>query len=119
MDIRRQRGCAGETVAAAYLEQKGIRILVQNFRCRFGEIDIIAKEKDVFIIVEVKTRTDKKQGYPCEAVDKKKQRKICRTFDYFRMRYHLDDYVPIRFDVIEVDRDSHCHWIPNAFEYQG
>ncbi|MCD8019135.1 MAG: YraN family protein [Clostridiales bacterium] len=63
-------------------------------------------------------RKDKKQGYPCEAVDQRKQHKICRTFDYFRMKYQLDDFVSVRFDVVEVSGDGQCHWIKNAFEYQ-
>ena len=50
--------------------------------------------------------------------DWRKQRKICRVFDYFRMKHRLDDYVPVRFDVVEVDSAYRCHWIKNAFEYQ-
>lgn len=118
MDRRKQAGQNGETVAASFLEKEGVRILMRNFRCKFGEIDLIAKENDYFLIVEVKMRTSQRQGSGCEAVDRRKQRKICRTYDYFRMKYQISEYVPVRFDVVEVDKEDHCRWIQNAFEYQ-
>ena len=80
MDIRRQAGQRGETVAASFLEKEGIRILMKNFRCKYGEIDLIAKDQNVFLIVEVKMRSTNRQGFACEAVDWRKQRKICRTY---------------------------------------
>lgn len=118
MDKRKQAGQNGETVAASFLEKEGVRILMRNFRCKFGEIDLIAKENESFLIVEVKMRSTKNQGTGREAVDWRKQRKICRTYDYFRMKYQISDYVPVRFDVVEVDKKGQCHWIQNAFEYQ-
>ncbi|MDD7114657.1 MAG: YraN family protein [Anaerobutyricum sp.] len=118
MDIRKQAGQKGETVAASFLEKEGVRILMRNFRCKFGEIDLIAKDKEYFLVVEVKMRSGTKQGLGCEAVDRRKQRKICRTYDYFRMKYQISEYVSVRFDVVEVDQEDHCHWIKNAFEYQ-
>ncbi|MDO5145431.1 MAG: YraN family protein [Eubacteriales bacterium] len=117
MDFRKKAGRLGETAAASFLESQGVRILLRNFYCRQGEIDLIAKEGEVFLAVEVKWRRNKKQGQPCEAVDLRKQRKICRAYDYFRLKYDLDEYVPARFDVVEVDGDYQCRWIKNAFEY--
>lgn len=118
MDNRKKKGMAGETAAAAFLEKRGIHILIRNYRCPFGEIDLIGKGQGYLIVTEVKTRKNHRQGRPCEAVNRRKQYKICRVFDYFRMRYHLDEYVPVRFDVIEVDQKLECRWIKNAFEYQ-
>ena len=92
-------------------------VLERNFFCRSGEIDLIGREGDTLLIVEVKMRTDNRQGSPCEAVDTRKQKKICRVFDYYRMKHRLDEYVPVRFDVVEVDSQYHCRWIKNAFEY--
>lgn len=118
MNGRKEAGRLGETAAAYFLEENGVRILMYNFSCRWGEIDLIGKEGKVLLIVEVKQRKGQKQGQPCEAVDVRKQKKICRTFDYFRMKYGMDDYVPVRFDVVEVDAAFQCRWIKNAFEYQ-
>ena len=53
MDIRKQAGQNGETVAAAFLEKEGVRILMRNFRCKFGEIDLIGKDHDSFLVVEI------------------------------------------------------------------
>lgn len=118
-DTRKRSGTLAETVAAAYLTDKGVRILQRNFRCRFGEIDLIGWDGTAYLIVEVKFRSSAGQGEPAEAVDFRKQHRICLAFDYFRMKEHLDDYVPVRFDVIEIDRYQRCHWIRNAFEYHG
>lgn len=112
-----ERGREGEQIAADYLIKENCRILEKNFRCRFGEIDIIAKEGQTLVVVEVKYRQDKHKGSPAEAVDWRKQRKICRTFDYYRMLHRLDEYTPVRFDVMEVYPPRNCHWIKNAFEY--
>ena len=118
MDIRKQAGQNGETVAAAFLEKEGVRILMRNFRCIFGEIDLIAKDKEYFLVVEVKMRRNKECGTPAEAVNLKKQKRICYTLNYYRMKKQLMDTTAVRFDVIEVDKDLQCHWIKNAFEFQ-
>lgn len=118
MSRRGKTGEAGEQAAASFLEEKGVRILRQNFRCRYGEIDLIGKDGEYLIIVEVKRRVGKQSGLPAEAVDKRKQNKICRTFDYYRMREGITDFVPVRFDVVEVNGKLECRWIKNAFEFQ-
>ena len=119
MDRRKLLGRDGENAAAAYLESRGIHILMRNYRCHFGEIDIIARENSCYLMIEVKTRKGLRWGFPAEAVDRRKQIRISRTCDYFRMRYHLPEDTPVRFDVIEVDLQLECRWIRNAFEYQS
>ena len=111
-------GMAAEEAAALFLEGKGIRILERNFRSYHGEIDIIALEKETILIVEVKMRRNKECGTPAEAVNLKKQKRICYTLNYYRMKKQLMDTTAVRFDVIEVDKDLQCHWIKNAFEFQ-
>ena len=63
-------GSFGEDVAIRYLEMRGYRVIAKNFKCRLGEIDIIAEKRDEIIFVEVKTRTNNKFGMPSEAVGK-------------------------------------------------
>lgn len=116
--VRRNYGMAAEEAAALFLEGKGIRILERNFRSYHGEIDIIALEKETILIVEVKMRRNKECGTPAEAVNLKKQKRICYTLNYYRMKKQLMDTTAVRFDVIEVDKDLQCHWIKNAFEFQ-
>ena len=74
----RKLGSKWEHAAADYLKKSGYEILETNFRCRIGEIDIIAEKDGIIIFVEVKLRTSTEKGMPCEAVDIKKQKKIIK-----------------------------------------
>ena len=69
--------------AAAYLKKKGYRILEANFRCRFGEIDLIARDGAYLVFIEVKYRSSLKDGDSLEAVNRRKQRKIIRVAEYY------------------------------------
>ncbi|MBR0381827.1 MAG: YraN family protein [Eubacterium sp.] len=115
MDRRKLTGQLGETVAAAFLQEQGVVILRRNYRCRFGEIDLIGRDGHTLVIIEVKAR---KKGAGAQAVDLRKQKRICATLTWFRMKERIPEYVPVRFDVIEVDGAMKCRWIRNAFEYQ-
>mgnify|MGYP004596788233 FL=1 len=117
--MRKNLGGAAEEAAVLFLEEKGIRILERNFRSYHGEIDIIALEQQVILVVEVKMRSYGDCGTAAEAVDFRKKKRICYTFNYYRMQRRLAENTAVRFDVIEVDKDFRCHWIQNAFEFQG
>ena len=101
MYTKKQVGNSGEDIAAEFLGKKGYRILERNYRSRRGEIDIIAKDKDEIVFVEVKTRKVLKCGLPAEAVDDNKQKHLHRVAEYFLYRNNLIDCY-CRFDVIEV-----------------
>lgn len=103
---QREVGTRQESRAAEYLESLGYHILVRNFRCRFGEIDLIAKQDDTYIFIEVKYRTGRTAGDPTSAVDGKKQKKISKTADYYRMLHQIPMDVPCRFDVVAETRDT-------------
>lgn len=94
-------GKRGEEVAAAYLRAKGYRIKARNYRQKTGEIDIICKDGDTHVFVEVKTRQHCEFGHPTEAVTRRKQMQISRTaLLYLNIEELLD--TPVRFDVIGV-----------------
>lgn len=116
--MRKNLGGAAEKAAALFLEEKGIRILERNFRSYHGKIDIIALENQTILVVEVKMRSYRDCGTAAEAVNLRKQKRICYTFNYYRMRRKLAENTAVRFDVIEVDKELQCHWIQNAFEFQ-
>ena len=80
---KRQIGSVYELKASDYLTKKGYQIIERNYRCRIGEIDIIAIERDCLCFIEVKYRKNEKTGDPLEAVDKRKQQKIIRTAQYY------------------------------------
>lgn len=94
-------GTYGEDEAVKYLEKKGFAIIARNFITKNGEIDIIAKDKDEYVFVEVKTRTSKNYGNPIDAVDLNKKKHIIKASKYFIYKYNLGNKY-IRFDVIEV-----------------
>lgn len=109
-------GKKAEELAKAYLKQKGFLILEQNYRCRRGEVDLIGRDGPYLVFVEVKARRSKNYGYPAEAVDRRKQMKICQVCDYYCYRQGIFSDCPIRFDVIEILRNKIRH-IENAFDY--
>ena len=111
-------GKKGEDIAAAFLEKKGYNILFRNYKCSFGEIDIIAKHKKTLSFIEVKTRSTKKYGFPQEAVTPAKQAKISRVALEFVQRYKMENRAA-RFDVVSVQslNDGYeVDLIENAFE---
>ena len=76
---KQELGKAGEDVSCIYLEQIGYRIIERNFHCRQGEIDIIAKDRDEYVFIEVKTRSNTFFGRPKEAVNRPKQKHIYQS----------------------------------------
>lgn len=98
---KQEIGKIGENLATKYLENKEYKVLLRNFRCRSGEIDIIAEDKNEIVFVEVKTRSILCYGRPAEAVDYFKRKHIYRTAKYFLHKNNLERHF-VRFDVIEI-----------------
>ncbi len=105
-------GILGEKQAINFLKRQGYTILSQNFSSRFGEIDIIARDRNCVVFVEVKKRKNTSFGSGAEYVDIIKQKKIIKTALYYIQRYNIDG--DMRFDVIEINNNCINH-IKNAF----
>lgn len=103
-----------EALGAEYLEKSGYKILERNFYCRVGEIDIIARDSDTLVFVEVKYRKAAGFGMPEEAVSYVKQEKIYRAAMYYIYKFHKTNDVLCRFDVIAVEGEEIRHY-KNAF----
>ena len=116
MTSARAIGNSYETQAADYLSAHGYRIVDRNFTMRGGEIDIIAKQDGMYVFVEVRYRTDGDHGDPLETVTADKQRRICRTAQYYLLKRGAPAETCVRFDVIAVTRDGIRH-ITNAFDF--
>lgn len=101
MYIKHEIGKLGEKIAADYLEDIGYQIIEKNFNCKQGEIDIIAKDKEEIVFVEVKTRTNMMYGKPVEAVDMNKQKHIYNSAKYYLYKKSLEN-IFVRFDVLEI-----------------
>lgn len=112
-----QTGQAAEEAAAQYLQGVGYQILDRNYRFRHHEIDIIAKDKEYLVFIEVKYRKDTKRQHPLAAVGQKKQKSISITALQYLLRHHYSLDTPCRFDVLAFvgDRPVLCR---NAFTFQ-
>jgi len=103
LDVRRQFGNQGEACAANFLESKGYTILASQWRCPFGEIDLIAEQGSEIVFVEVKTRRDQSYGFPEESVTEKKIGHLVACAQAYLDR--IGKEVPWRIDVIAVEFD--------------
>lgn len=111
--LNKINGTIGEIDAETYLKDNGYVIVATNYRNRLGEIDIIAKDKNVLVFVEVKSRATLAYGRLCEAVDFRKQQKIRKVAELYLVTTK-NYYADVRFDVIEILGDEINH-IVNAF----
>ena len=118
--MSRSEGVWGEALVADYLREKGYKLAAHSYRCRFGEIDLIAEQEGTLLFVEVKLRTNLRYGMPREYVTAKKQEKLRAAALLYLSERELD--VPARFDVAEVYTDvrhsagkSRIRYIANAF----
>jgi len=111
-------GAKGEDIGAAYLVEQGYRVLERNVKARFGEIDLVAKEGDTLVFVEIKTRRSTGLGFPEEAVNRHKQRQLSRLAAWYLQSRHLDRQ-KARFDVVSVlglEESATVRIFKNAFE---
>lgn len=95
-------GRSGEDLAAAYLQRKGMAILARNYRCRAGEIDLVARDGAVVVFVEVKERRSESHGTAVEAVTWRKRQRVLRAARVYASVNGLTD-APVRFDVLAID----------------
>jgi putative endonuclease len=115
----KELGLRGEQEAARLLKKRGYKILEKNFRSRLGEVDIVAREGETIVFVEVKTRASENFGSPKEAIDTRKRRRIIRaSLDYLNRSRAYGDR-GIRFDVVTVEKKGGrftAELMKNAFE---
>ena len=109
----KKKGDVGEQLAVFYLKTHFYKIIATNYRCRFGEIDIIAKKGEYLVFVEVKYRKNADMGYPYEAVTYYKQQHIKKTATWYLKENELHD-IACRFDVIDILGTKITHY-KNAF----
>lgn len=110
-------GSKGENIAEQFLVKHGMEILCRNYTIRGGELDIVARDGDCTVFVEVKTRTNKRFGSGLEAVTPKKWLALLRTAEAYAAENNLFD-TPMRFDVLDIflcgDGNTKIEYIKNA-----
>ncbi len=117
MDYRRALGVWGESLAILHLEAHGYQILDRNWRCRLGEIDIIARQNEELVFVEVKTRRGTKMGSPEEGLTKVKSKRLVKLSQLYLVEADLD--VDWRLDLVAIQVDEkmsllRLEHLPNA-----
>ena len=103
-DYRRSLGRFGEVVAEGFLRRRGYEIVERNWRCRQGELDLVARQGGDWVIVEVRARRGDRCGTPEESLTPAKQRRLLRTAAAFFQQRGLED-VPWRIDLVAVEID--------------
>jgi len=114
---RRELGNWGESIAAIHLESRGFEILERNWRCRRGEIDLVARAGETIVFVEVKTRRGRGMGTPEQGLTPYKSRKLLELGELYLSSHDLD--VSWRVDLVAVELDVNgtllrCEHIPDA-----
>jgi len=114
----KELGRKGEEVAFRFLKKKGYKIIEKNYVCKMGEMDIIAREKDTLVFIEVKTRTSMAFGPPQLAVNSTKQMQLSKVALYFLKEKRLED-IKARFDVVAIllrPKGEEIELIKDAFD---
>lgn len=112
------KGFHAEEIACRYLVSKGLLLVEKNFFCRFGELDLIMKEKDSLVFVEVKYKKNQDFASCISAVTEKKQKKVKQTALYYLHKNQLFEKIACRFDVVTLCGNISCpeiSWLPSAF----
>ncbi len=112
------KGNEAEALAIDYLKKQGLKLLCRQYRCKMGEIDIIMREGNEIVFVEVRSLAKPHYYEPFESITPAKQRKLILTATFYLNRHDFAQNLPARFDVISITDTQlkpKITWIPNAF----
>ena len=109
-------GPAAEQLAAEFLQRNGLRLIESNFRCRYGEVDLILRDGDTIVFAEVRLRSSSTFGGAAASITPAKQAKVARAAQFYLQRSR--SRAPCRFDAVLLDNldAMRVEWIRNAFE---
>ena len=108
------RGEKSEQLACDFLLKQGLQTIEKNFRCKYGELDLVMRDRQTLVIVEVRFRKSGKYGGALESITHKKQSRIIAATQYYLLQHKIND--AIRFDVITMSNDCDINWVKNAFQ---
>jgi putative endonuclease len=115
---RKKIGNDAEETARIYLQKQGLILLERNYRCYSGELDLIMRDRDMIVFVEVRSKSRIDYGHPAETITRAKQKKIIRAATHFLQKKAWLYKVYSRFDVVAIEYLSDKYkldWIKNAF----
>lgn len=111
-------GAAAERRAADFLKRAGLALIARNYRSPFGEIDLIMRQDEVTVFVEVRSRARTDYGTPVESVDRRKQERLRATAEHYLQRDGQASNRPCRFDIVAITASpegERVEWLRNAF----
>lgn len=117
ISIKQAIGNSAEKKACDHLTKNGLKCLTKQYRCKAGEIDLIMKEAQTLVFVEVRFRSNDNYGSALESIDTIKQRKIGHAANHYLMSTH-QLHRPYRFDIVTLSPQQELDWIKNAFAVQ-
>lgn len=109
-------GADKERVARAYLERQGLHFVAGNHRCRRGEIDLVMRDAETLVFIEVRFRTSTRFGTPAETVGPPKQRRLTAAAGHYLQQHPTN--LPCRFDVLAIGAGDCIDWIRDAFHVE-
>jgi putative endonuclease len=111
-------GNQAERIAAEYLQKQGLKLLETNYRCRFGEIDLVMQDCKTLVFVEVRLRSSNTFGGAAYSINSSKQKKLVITAEHYLQQHNAASKLACRFDAILMDKTSaeNVQWIQNAFD---
>lgn len=112
---KQRAGDAAEDAAAKHLAAAGCRIVARNARYRDGEVDLVARERDVLVFVEVRMRSSSRFGGAAVSVDSFKRKRVLRAAQHWLFAQYGERWPACRFDVVTVDGNGTIEWIRDAF----
>lgn len=115
MSERARRGAAAEQRARTWLESRGLKLRESNYRCRWGEIDLVMEDGDMLVFVEVRYRNSMRYGGAIDSIDARKRRRLCRAAADYLARQRGRQWSS-RFDVVALGPDDRIDWIADAFD---
>ena len=114
--ITQQTGQVAEEKALDYLTDKGLKLVIRNYTCRLGEIDLIMRDKEYLVFIEVRSRVSIRFGGGAASITYAKRQRIINTTSHYLIKHQLHDKYPLRFDVISIDgRSGSISWLKDAF----
>ncbi|WP_058511736.1 YraN family protein [Legionella steelei] len=114
--MTQEKGRIAEEKALAYLKKQGLKLMTQNYSCRLGEIDLIMRDQEELVFIEVRSRVSAQFGGGIASVTYAKKQKILKTATYYLLKHKKYDQFALRFDVVSIDGTSATiNWIKDAF----
>jgi putative endonuclease len=110
-------GEAKELLAEDYLKRRHLQPIARNHRCRFGEIDLVMRDGETLVFVEVRYRRSDRFGSPAETVDRRKQQRLAAAASHYLQAHPT--VLPCRFDVVAVSGEDRIEWIKDAFSVES